>query len=138
MAKKKPKTWGVSSPRPEKAVVPAALKAQATAKAEELVEAVLRPKFVQPPPKNPRFNYVIGVAAKWHGSSLYFASTYACPGPVAISPTFESRFARMGYVGDDKFSLSFMRHTDKWVVLYDRLSLDECLGAIREDYWFQP
>jgi hypothetical protein len=31
-----------------------------------------------------------------------------------------------------------MRHTGKWVVLYDRLPLDECLEAIREDYWFQP
>ncbi len=85
----------------------------------------------------PRFNYIIDVAAKWHGSSLFFISTYGCPGPTAISPTFEAKFARMEFAGGRQFSLSFMRHTGKWVVLYDRLSLDECLGAIKDDPWFQ-
>jgi hypothetical protein len=76
------------------------------------------------------------VAAKWHGSSLYFVSTYACPGPTALSTTFEANFAHMEFVGIGKFSLSFMRHNGKWVVLYDRLSLDECLDAIEDDPWF--
>jgi len=95
-------------------------------------------QFIQPPPKKPRFNYIIDVAAKWHGSSLHFVSTYACPGPTAISPTFEAKFARMEFVGNSKFRLSFMRHTGKWVVLYERLALDECLDAIQNDPWFQP
>jgi len=59
------------------------------------------------------------------------------PGSNAISPTFETNFARMEFVGNGKFGLSFMRHTGKWVVLYDRLSLGECLDAIRDDPWFQ-
>jgi hypothetical protein len=107
------------------------------AKVKELVETVLQPRFVQPPPEKPRFNYIIDVAAKWHGSSLYFISTYACPGPTAISPTIEFKFARIEFVGGRQFSLSFMRHTGKWVVLYDRVSLDECVDAIRDDPWFQ-
>jgi hypothetical protein len=40
-------------------------------------------------------------------------------------------------IGKGKFSLSFMRHNGKWVVLYERLSLDECLAAIEDDPWFQ-
>jgi hypothetical protein len=124
--------------RPKKSAIPEALKAQVDAKAKKFVEAMMKPKFIQPPPKKPRFNYVIDVAAKWHGSSLYFISTYACPGPTAISPTFEAKFARMEFVGNSRFSLSFMRHTGKWVVLYDRLTLDECLDAIRDDPWFKP
>jgi hypothetical protein len=138
MAKKQPLTWRVKPARAKKSAIHETLKAQADAKAKELVETVLKPRFVQPPPKKPRFNYIIDVAAKWYGSSLCFVSTYACPGPTALSPSFEAKFAKMEFVGDGKFSLSFMRHTGKWVVLYDRLSLDECLDAIRDDPWFQP
>lgn len=137
MAKKQPLTWMVRPTRPKKPAISESLKAQVDAKAKELVETVLKPRFVQPPPKKPRFNYIIDVTAKWHRSSLYFISTYACPGPNALSPTFEAKFARMEFVGGSKFSLSFMRHTGKWVVLYERLSLDECLDAIKDDPWFQ-
>jgi hypothetical protein len=138
MAKKQPLTWMVRPTRPKKSAIPAALKVQVDAKAKELVEAVLKPKLIKPPPKKPRFNYIIDMAAKWHGSSLYFISTYAWPGPTALSPTFEAKFARMEFVGNSKFSLSFMRHTGKWVVLYDRLFPEECLDAIKDDPWFQP
>jgi hypothetical protein len=124
--------------RGKKPAIPASLKAQADARAKELVETVLKPRFIERPPKKPRFNYIIDVAAKLHGGTLYFVSTYACPGPTAISPTFEAKFARMEFVGNGEFSLSFMRHTGKWVVLFDRLSLDECMEAIKEDPWFQP
>jgi hypothetical protein len=78
------------------------------------------------------------MAAKWHGSSLFIVSTYACPSPDAISPTFEIKFARMEFVGKGKFSLAFRRHNDKWAVVYKRLSLDECLDAVEKDFWFQP
>lgn len=122
---------------PKKSAIPDALKFQVDAKAKKLVGAVLKPKFIQPPPKKPRFNYIIEVAVKWHGSSLYFVSTYACPGSTAISPTFEAKFARIEFIGDNKFNLSFMQHTGKWVVLHKFLSLDECLDAIENDYWFQ-
>ena len=138
MAKKSSRTWLPSPSRAKKAPIPEALKAQITAKAEKLLETVLKPKFIEPPPKKPRFNYIIDVSAKWHGSSLYFVLTYACPGPTVISPTFDHRFARIEFVGNDRLSLSFMRHTGKWVVVYERLSWDECVEAIENDFWFQP
>jgi hypothetical protein len=31
-----------------------------------------------------------------------------------------------------------MRHTGKWVVLFDRLSVDECMKSIQNDPWFTP
>lgn len=135
---KKGWTWLPARSRPKKATIPATLKAQADDKAQKFVAAVLKPKFVKPPPKKPRFNYVIDVTAKWHGGSLYFISTYACPGPTAISPTFEAKLARMEFVGGSRFNLSFMRHTGKWVVLFSGISLEECLDAIEHDFWFQP
>lgn len=89
------------------------------------------------PPTKPRFNYIVDVNIKWLGSKLFHVTTYASPGPTAISPTFESKFARMEYIGHQRFTLSFMRHNGKWVRFHHGCSLDECLEAIRDDYWFQ-
>jgi hypothetical protein len=85
-----------------------------------------------------RFNYIIGIGAKWYRNYFYFFSTYACPGPNALSPTFESKFARMEYLGNGKFALYCMRHTGEWVRIYDALAVDECMRAIQDDAWFVP
>src|SRR5271165_6624391 len=93
------------------------LKQEVNEKATELIETVLKPKHIQPPPEGHQLNYITDITTKWLGSKCYFISTYACPGPNAISPTFETKFARMEYVGDGKFALSFMGHTEQWVEL---------------------
>jgi hypothetical protein len=41
-------------------------------------------------------------------------------------------------VGDSKFALSFMRHTEQCVEIYDALTVDQCLKAIQDDPWFVP
>jgi hypothetical protein len=133
---KKPRGWYLAPSKESKPTVPAAIKEEVEAKAKRLVEVVLKPKHVQPPPKEPRFNYIINISTKWHGSYFYFGSTYACPGPNAISPSFESPFARLEFVGNGRFNLSYMRHTDKWFELFQRLTLDECLDAVENDPHF--
>ena len=111
--------------------MPERIEADLDAKAKALIQ-VLKTKYVQPPPKEPRSNYIIDVWTKWLGSTLYFGATYACPGPNAISPSFESKFARMEHNGGGRFALSYMRHTDKWFRLFPSLSVDECLERHRE------
>src|ERR1700736_1865391 len=138
MAKKKPKTWVYRPPKPPKPSVPEAVKADVETKAGQLIETVLKPQHVQPPPKGQRFNYIMDIGAKWYRNSFYFFSTYACPGPNALSPTFESKFARMEYVGNGKFALYFMRRTGERVGIYDALAVDECMKAIQDDAWFVP
>jgi len=133
MAKKPKKAWVYAPKKPPKQKVPDDLKAKVEAQASELVEKVLKPRHVQPPPKEPKFNYIIDLRTKWQRSYLYFGATYACPGPNAISPTFETKFARMEFVGGNKFALSYMRHTGKWWEIFSRLSLDECLEHVRDD-----
>ncbi len=132
------KSWSFRPGKKPKLALPGTLKEEVDAKARELIETVLKPKHVQSPPKDERFNYVTDITTKWLGSKCYFVSIYACPGPNAISPTFDAKFARMEYVGDGKFALAFMRHTGQWVELYEALSVDECIKAIRDDPWFQP
>ena len=105
---------------------------------DDFVETYLKPTYIKPPPKDQRWNDIIDVFTKWHRRFFYFCSTYACPGPNALSPTFESRFARMEYVGDCKFNLSYMRHTDKWREVAQRPTGDQCIEAIRGGGIFQP
>jgi hypothetical protein len=137
MAKQK-KTWVYSPPKPPKPSVPDALKADVEVRAQELVETFLRPKCTKPPPRDKRWNYVIDITTKWHRSYFYFIAVWASPGPNALSPTFESEFARLEYVGNRKFNLAYMRHTGKWWQVHTDLTLDQCLETIRTHELFQP
>jgi len=130
------KMWIYVPPKPK---VPEKLKIETTQKAAELVEKVLKPMHVKPPPRNMQFNYVVDIYTKWYRHYFYFCSKYRCPGPDAFSPFFEHKFARMEYLGRTKrFNLSFMRHTGEWIEIYPDLSLDKCLAAIKDDPYFQP
>ena len=127
--------------RPEKkstSSLPGTVRDEVETKAKELIDKVLKPQHIQPPPEGSQLNYITDITTKWIGSTCYFLSIYACPDPNAMSPTFETKFARMEHVGDAKFALSFMRHTGKWVELYAELSVDECMKAIQDDPWFVP
>jgi hypothetical protein len=139
MAKKRPKQWVFSPPRPPKPSVSKAVKAEVEAKARAFIEAELKPRHVEsPPPKDARFNYLADITCKWHGPYFYLVGVFACPGPHALSPTFEDKLARLLYAGPDRFNLAFQRHTGQWVELFENQSLQECLEAIRDDPWFIP
>src|SRR5205809_5660191 len=112
------KGWTFGPGKKPKTALPGTVKDEVDTKARELIETVLKPKHVQPPPQGHQLNYITDITTKWIGSTCYFISIYACPGPNALSPTFEEKFARMGHVGDAMFALSFMRHTGKWIQLY--------------------
>ena len=118
--------------------VPHDLKVEVEAKANDLIANVLKPNHIQDPPVSKRFSHIIDIGTKWHRKHLYFISTYACPWPGALSPTFESKFARMEYVGNERFALDFPRQANKWVRISDSLTVAQCLKAIREDSRFKP
>src|ERR1700722_19582530 len=124
MAKQR-KAWTFSPGKKPKTALPGTLKDEVDAKARERIETVLKPKHVQPPPTGRQLNYVIDITTKWIGSKCYFVSIYACPGPNAMSPTFEAKFARMEYVGNGKFALSFMRHIGQGGEVKNALTMDE-------------
>lgn len=137
MAKQR-KAWMFAPAKQAKSAISGTVKDEVDTKAKELIETVLKPKHIQPPLEGSQSNYITDLTIKWIGSTCYFISIYACPGPNAISPTFEEKFARIEHVGDARFALSFMRHTGKWVELYTGQTVDECLKAIQDDPWFMP
>jgi hypothetical protein len=135
---KRRKTWVYSPSKGPKPKVPAHVKAELERKANALVEAALKSAHVKPPPEDARFNYIVDIYTKWYRNYFYFCARYHVPGPNAIKPFFEAKFARMEYIGNDRFALSFMRYTEQWVELYTDLSMDECLSAIQDEPFFYP
>lgn len=127
-----------SPKKPPKPKVPEALKLEVEQKCNELVEAALKPMHIKPPPKDKDFNYPVDIYTKWHQSFFYFYVKYHCPGPNAISPYFDIGFARLEFIGDHKFNMSYMRHTEKWHEIYYEQTLDECTALIKDGGHFTP
>ena len=131
------KAW-VIRPAKKSTTVPDSIKREVALKANDVIANVLKPRHVQPPPESEQFNYISDIGAKWYRHYFYFVSTYTCPGPNVLAPTFEEKFARMEFIGDSKFALYFRRHNGEWVGIYDALTVDECMKAILDDSWFHP
>ncbi len=132
------KVWAPRPSRPAKAKIPDALKAEVQARSNELVNTVLKPKYVVPPPQDTSFNYIVDLSTTWYRSYFYFCATYRCPAPNCISEFFETRFARLEYAGGERFKLSFMRYTGQWIEIHTGITLDECLASIKDDPFFMP
>jgi hypothetical protein len=132
------KIWRLLPPKKLKHKVPESVKTYVQEKADHLIQSILKPQHIKPPPKDARLNYIVDIYSKWYQSYFYFCATYRCPFPNRISDFFESRFARLEYVGNEKFSLSYMRHTGQWIELFTNLSLDECLESIRNEPHYLP
>ncbi len=137
-SRKPQRTWAYSPDKDPRTKISDALKVEIERKANHLIETSLKAKYVETPPKDPKFNYVIGLSTKWHSRYFYLVATYACPMPNAISPTFEVNFARLEHTATGRFNLAYMRHTGKWHELFTGQTLEECLASIRDDPWFQP
>jgi len=127
----------VYGPRPASRV-PDAVKAQVTAKADEIIETVFKPQYIKPPPKKARFNYIVDIHTKWHKNCLHFRAKYACPGPNALSPFFEDSFTRLSYMANGRFNVAYMRHTGKWCEVFTDLSMEEAFAEIRDQPFFHP
>jgi len=71
-------------------------------------------------------------------AEVYFCSKYHCPSPNAMTDYFESKFARLEYVGDRKFNVAYMRHTEQWWEILQGLTLEECFEEIRQQELLHP
>jgi hypothetical protein len=135
MPKKTQKQWVYALAKP---TVPDEIKVEVKKKADQLVETFLKPNFIKPPPADTQWNYIVDIYTKWYRGNFYFCSKCHCPGPNAISDYFESKFARLECVGDGRFDVSYMRHTEKWWEIFQDLTLDQCLEAIQRIPNLQP
>ncbi len=133
MPRKSEYMWVYSPRKPKPAKVPPEFKTEVQARGDLFVETVLKPRCLRPAPKNPRFNYIGDIYAKWFRSYFYFCAKYIVPGPNAMVPFFEAKQARLEYVGERKFNLAWMRHTGEWVEMDQGLTLEKCLDEIKNN-----
>ena len=122
MASKR-KTWMIASPRQAKPQVPDSIKRILKEQADKIIENILKPEHIKPPPTDNDFNYLVDIYSKWYRNYFYFCAKYNSPSPYAISPSFETKFVRMEYVGGERFNLSYMRHTEQWWEIYQELPM---------------
>jgi hypothetical protein len=88
--------------------VSAPVKIEVEEKVRQFVETVLKPKYIAPPPHEGDSNYLVDIYTKWYRSYLYLCAKYACPGPNALAPFFESKFARLEFIGgSSRFNSSY-------------------------------
>jgi hypothetical protein len=128
--KKKSSAWGYA---PAKSTFTAAKKELYLAKLETFLETEVGPKIKPAPQDNPHhFNYMTGVSARAKSKFLYITAQWASPHPKAIAPTFETSEFRLEFVGNDRFAVAYMRHTEKFFTISTDLSFDQALECIRE------
>ena len=132
------KRWMKIPPKPARPKVPDDLKLEVQKKADQFLESYLKPTFILPAPKAPKSNYIVEIFTKWHQRYFYFCAKYRCVHENCISEFFETRFARLEYVGDRKFNVAYMRHTEQWWEILQGLSLEECFEEIKQQQLLQP
>jgi len=125
-------------PTPAKPKMPDDLKLEVQRKADEFLESYLKPAFIRPPPEDHQWNYIVDLFTKWHQRYFYFCSKYRCPSPNRISEFFESRFARLEFVGNGRFNVSYMRHTGQWWEIFQQLTLEECFEEMKNFQLLHP
>jgi len=118
--------------------VPDYLKADVQKRADQFVETFLKSNFIKPPPADTQWNYIVDIYTKWYRSYFYFCSKYHCPPTTAMADYFEAKFARLEYVGNGKFNVAYMRHTEQWFEIFQDLSFDQRLEAIQNIPNLQP
>ena len=138
MAKKTPKRWVYSPKSAPKPKVPEAAKKIVQEKCDAFVETKLKPRHIQPPPDDARFNYIVDLYNLWYRNFFYFCAKYRCPASNCISEFFEVRYTRLEYTAEDTYTLAYMRHTEKWQEVFSGLSLEECISTINNEQIFWP
>jgi hypothetical protein len=108
-----------------------------TAACEKFIADVLKSRFL-PKIRPTKFNYLIAIYGKWHGSKYRFITRYRSDDPNSYEPAFEAPFARLEYARRDTFDWSYHRHTGEWLCIFQRVSLAEALELLETTPHFQP
>jgi len=128
----------VYNPKSKPGVKPSeSLKIQVNELAEKLI-ADWKKTYIKADPTKQKHNYLVDIYSKWRGNHFTIGGTYKCPSKTAMFPSFESGFAKLEYVGNDKFNLAFMRHTEKWWKTELALTVKECFDLIRQNEMYHP
>lgn len=85
---------------------------------------MLKPRFL-PEIRPNEFNYPIDLFYDWRAGRYRFMQRYRSDAPNRIRDEFERPFARLDFMGPDRFDIYWMRHNDQWQPLHHGATLAE-------------
>jgi hypothetical protein len=115
----------------------AAEKASVTAACERLIDEFLKPRFL-PAIRPTQFNYPVDIVGKWHGAKYRFIQRYRSGFQENLGEEFDAPFARLDWIGRDRFDIQWHRHTGEWYRLHRGLNLVDAIEALRSDQILHP
>ncbi|MEM7657891.1 MAG: hypothetical protein AAF399_17330 [Bacteroidota bacterium] len=106
---------------------------------ETFAPLIAKKKAQLPPLEDPqKRNQCVDIKLAWRGSYFTLKGVFKCPPtPQYVAEGFESGIARLTYRGKDQFDLAYLRHNDKWFVVYQSVSLKEAVKSVDSDPWFE-
>ena len=132
------KIWGKIPYKPDKEKIPDSIKSEITNKALEFVDKRLKPLHIIKNPTVYNTNFVADITVKWFRNYFYFTAIYELPESDISSKQYERKFARIEYVDEKSYNLSFFRHTDQWWEMYQKTSIENCFKTIESEEIFFP
>lgn len=104
------------------------------------IDAELKPKYLIKYNERHKDQKMKEIYSKWYRGFLHFIAVYKDFRKYRILDLYKDRFARLEYLDEDKFLLSYFRHTNEWFELtYGKgVSLEIALRNILEMPHFIP
>ena len=112
-------------------------KAHIIATSDAFIRDVVKPRFL-PEIISTQFNYPIDIFGVWAGGRYRFMERYRSGFPDNAGEEFDAPYARLNYTGRDRFDIYWMRHTGKWWLLFQDVSLAVALKIPEEDSVMHP
>ena len=136
-ARAKPQRSGVSRNSMRSSGISAAEKAAVIAACQQLIDGFFRPRFL-PAIQPTEFNYPVDILGRWHGTRYRFIQRYRSGFPENLGDEFDAPFARLDWIGRNRFDLPWHRHTGQWIPLYRGLTLAEAIKTLKSDGLLHP
>jgi len=127
----------VRKPKGRGPAIPEGEKIRVTAAGQRLIDEFLKPRFL-PSIQPTEFNYPVDIRGKWHGANYRLIQRFRSGFADNLGEEFDSPFARLDWIGRDRFDVQWHRHTGEWHCLYRGLSLEQAIETLRLDGLLHP
>lgn len=133
------KEW-VYSPKKEKPSLSENKKAEIIAECRKFIDSDLLPCLAKGFNKNQKRPHLTEIRCKWNRNFLHFIACCKNVKTKTAHSECEEKFARLEYQKNDKFLISYLRHTGQWHELSygNGISLKECFKMILKLPHLQP
>ena len=115
----------------------AAEKPAVTEACQQLIDQFLKPRFL-PGVRPTQLNYPVDILGKWHGAKYRFIQRYRSGFEDNHGEEFDAPFARLDWVGPNRFDIQGHRHTGQWFRLHYSLTLADAIDTLKSNGLLHP